>query len=468
MRSRTSHFDMFIRMGKKHLVAVLVLLLGASFAGAQEVALAPTPPMGWNSWDSYGLTINESQFRDNMAVFAAQLKEFDWQYMVVDEGWYLQNPEMASTPDHLRYTINAKGQYEPAPSRFPSSQQGTGFKPLSDAVHENGLKFGIHVIRGIPKKTVLANPRIGLTRYRAVTAADTTDICPWNPDNYGVKDNAAGQAWYDALMKQYAGWGVDYIKVDCISSRPYRSDKIRMIHRAILRSGRAMVLSVSPGPTPLDDAADVAKYAQLWRISDDVWDQWEKSKEQKGDFPQSVKGQFPVVASWVPYVKPGNWPDADMLPIGQLRPSPGYGKPRASGLTEDEQRTMITLWAISRSPLFIGGNLTQMDDAMKSLLTNPNVIAMNQHSIDSHPIVSRRPDMAAWTSQSSDGDTSYLAIFNLGDAPIHIDRTFAQYGFVERAQYRVRDLWMRKELGVLNAFTADIPAHGSLLFSLRE
>jgi alpha-galactosidase len=459
---------MFIRMGKKYLVAVLVLLLGASFAGAQEVALAPTPPMGWNSWDSYGLTINESQFRDNMAVFAAQLKEFGWQYMVIDEGWYLQNPEMASMPDHLRYTINAKGQYEPAPSRFPSSQQGKGFKPLSDAVHENGLKFGIHIIRGIPKKTVLANPRIGLTRYRAVTAADTTDTCPWNPDNYGVKDNAAGQAWYDALMKQYAGWGVDYIKVDCISSRPYRSDKIRMIHRAILRSGRAMVLSVSPGPTPLDDATDVAKYAQLWRISDDVWDQWEKSKEQKGDFPQSVKGQFSKIASWVPYVKPGNWPDADMLPIGQLRPSPGYGKPRASALTEDEQRTMITLWAIARSPLFIGGNLTQMDDAMKSLLTNPNVIAMNQHSVDSHPIVSRRPDMAAWTSQSSDGDTSYLAIFNLGDAPIHIDRTFAQYGFIERAQYRVRDLWMRKELGVLNAFTADIPAHGSLLFSLRE
>jgi alpha-galactosidase len=459
---------MFIRMGKKYLVAVLVLLLGASFAGAQEVALAPTPPMGWNSWDSYGLTINESQFRDNMAVFAAQLKEFGWQYMVIDEGWYLQNPEMASMPDHLRYTINAKGQYEPAPSRFPSSQQGKGFKPLSDAVHENGLKFGIHIIRGIPKKTVLANPRIGLTRYRAVTAADTTDTCPWNPDNYGVKDNAAGQAWYDALMKQYAAWGVDYIKVDCISSRPYRSDKIRMIHRAILRSGRAMVLSVSPGPTPLDDATDVAKYAQLWRISDDVWDQWEKSKEQKGDFPQSVKGQFSKIASWVPYVKPGNWPDADMLPIGQLRPSPGYGKPRASALTEDEQRTMITLWAIARSPLFIGGNLTQMDDAMKSLLTNPNVIAMNQHSVDSHPIVSRRPDMAAWTSQSSDGDTSYLAIFNLGDAPIHIDRTFAQYGFIERAQYRVRDLWMRKELGVLNAFTADIPAHGSLLFSLRE
>ena len=460
-------FDMFIRMGNRRLVAVLVLLLAASLAIAQETALAPAPPMGWNSWDSYGLTINESQFRDNMAVFAAQLKEFGWQYMVVDEGWYLQNPEVASMPEHLRYTINAKGQYEPAPNRFPSSDQGAGFKPLSDAAHKDGLKFGIHIIRGIPKKTVLANTRIGLTRFHAAAAADTSDTCSWNPDNYGVKDNAAGQAWYDALMKQYAAWGVDYIKVDCIS-QPYRPDKIRIIHRAILRSGRAMVLSLSPGPTPLEQAADVAKYAQLWRISNDVWDQWEKSKEQTGDFPQSVKGQFPVIAEWAPYAKPGNWPDADMLPIGQLRPAPGYGKPRTSGLTEDEQRTLITLWAIARSPLFIGGNLTQMDDAMKSLLTNPAVITMNQHSVNAHPIVGRHQDLIAWTSQSSDGSTSYLAVFNVGDAPIHIDRTFAQYGFIDRAQYRVRDLWMRKELGILNAFTADIPAHGSLLFSLRE
>ena len=455
-------------MGKKHLFATLGLLFAVSLVQAQERALAPTPPMGWNSWDAYGLTVNESEFRANMVVLAAQLKEFGWQYVVVDEGWYLQNPEMASTPERLRYTINAQGQYEPALSRFPSSQQGVGFRPLSAAAHEDGLKFGIHIIRGIPKKTVAANTRIGVTRFRAAAAADTSDTCPWNPDNFGVKNNAAGQAWYDALIKQYASWGVDYIKVDCIASRPYRSAEIHMIHRAIVRSGRAIVLSLSPGPTPLDEAADAGKNAQLWRISDDVWDQWEKPKEQTGDFPQSVKGQFPVIESWAKYAKPGNWPDADMLPIGQLRPVPGYGKPRASKLTEDEQRTMITLWAIARSPLFIGGNLTQMDDALKSLLTDPDVIAVDQHAVDAHSFPSRYKDMLAWTSQSSDGATSYLAIFNLGDAPVHIDRTFAEYGFIDRAQYRARDLWMRKELGVLNAFTADIPAHGSLLFSLRE
>ena len=453
---------MLVRMGLRRLSVAAVVLLAALAAAGAEDKLASTPPMGWNSWDSYGLTINESQFRANMLVMGAQLKEFGWQYVEVDEGWYLQNPEIASMPEKLRYTMNAGGQYEPALNRFPSSKDGAGFKPLSDAVHENGLKFGIHIIRGIPKQTVMANTLIGRTKYRAALAADTTDKCPWNPDNFGVKANAAGQAWYDALMKQYAGWGVDYVKVDCIASHPYKEAEIQMIHKAIGRSGRVMVLSLSPGPTALENAVEVGKNAQLWRISDDVWDRWEKGKE----WSQSVKGQFPVIASWAKYGRPGNWPDADMLPIGQLAPTPGDGKARASRLTEDEQRTMITLWAMARSPLFIGGNLTEMDDAMKSLLTDPGVIEVDQHSMDGH-LLGQDGDVVAWAAVSVNRDKSYLALFNVGDAPVHVDKTFAEYGFVDRAQYNVRDLWMRKELGPLNAVTVELPAHGSVMFSLR-
>jgi hypothetical protein len=425
---------------------------------------AATPPMGWNSWDSYGLTINESQFRANMVVMAAQLKEFGWQYAVIDEGWYLQNPEIASMPDKLRYTVNQHGQYEPAMNRFPSAKDGEGFKPLSDTAHADGLKFGIHIIRGIPKQTVLANTRIGGTSYRAATAADTSDTCPWNSDNFGVKATAAGQAWYDALMKQYAAWGVDYIKVDCIASHPYKGAEIRMIHKAIVKSGRPMVLSLSPGPTALENAEEVEKNAQLWRISDDVWDRWDK--EDGKDWPQSVKGQFALIANWANYAHTGSWPDADMLPIGQLRPAPGWGNPRASRLTEDEQRTMITLWAMGRSPLFVGGNLTQMDDAMKVLLTNPEVIAVDQHSLDAR-LLGRDGDVVAWTSVSENRDKSYLALFNVGDAAVHVDETLAKYGFVDRAEYKVRDVWMRKEMGAQNALVVDLPAHGVMLFSVK-
>lgn len=455
---------MFICMGMKRLCTAIVVLLAASGMRGED-KLAPTPPMGWNSWDSYGLTINETQFRANMVVMAAQLKEFGWQYVVIDEGWYLENPELATMPEKLRYTVNARGQYEPAVNRFPSARTGDGFKPLSDAVHENGLKFGIHIIRGIPKQTVLANLRIGKTKYRAGLAADTDDKCPWNPDNFGVKANAAGQAWYDALMKQYASWGVDYIKVDCIASHPYKGAEIEMIHKAIGRSGRAMVLSLSPGPTALENEMEVGKNAQLWRISDDVWDNWEN--EPGKSWPQSVKGQFSLIASWAKYAHQGDWPDADMLPIGQLRPAPGHGAPRASKLTQDEQRTMITLWAMGRSPLFIGGNLTQMDDTLKSLLTNPGVIEVDQHSVAAHQL-EQDGDVVAWVSVSANRDKSYLAVFNLGDTPVRVDRTFAEYGFVDRAQYNVRDLWMRRELGPLNALTVELPAHGSVMLALHE
>lgn len=458
---------MFIAMRMKPFaVAGLALLLisplRASSAHAQQAPLAPTPPMGWNSWDSYGLTVTEEQFRQNMVVLDAQLKEFGWQYVVIDEGWYLQNPEAAKTPDNLRYTLNARGQYEPALDRFPSSKEGAGFRPLAEAVHKEGLKFGIHIIRGIPKQTLKENPHIGRTRFRASAAADTTDVCQWNPDNFGVKANVAGQAWYDALMKQYADWGVDFIKVDCIA-HPYKTAEIKMIHRAIQRSGRAMLLSLSPGPTALTHAADAAASAQLWRISDDVWDHWDKDKTIP--WSQSLKGQFPIAATWVKYAKPDSWPDADMLPIGELSPFPGNGAPRGTKLTEDEQRTMLTLWAMARSPLFIGANLTKMDGFTKALLSNPVLIAIDQHSTENHQ-ATEDGDITAWTARSSTTSTSYLALFNLGDTAIHVDSSYATYGFTGDT-YKLRDIWQSKELGEHAGITVDLQPHATVLLELR-
>ncbi len=440
----------------------LVLSVCISRLGAEDKVLAPTPPMGWNSWDSYGLTITEAQFRANLDVVAAKLKPFGWRYVVVDEGWYLQNPESASKPESLRYTLDDQGQYAPAVNRFPSAAGGS-FKPLSDAVHAQGLKFGIHIIRGIPKQTVAANGSIAGSSFHASEAADTADLCPWNPDNFGVKDNAAGQAWYDALLKQYAGWGVDYVKVDCIASHPYKAAEIRMIHRAIVKTGRPIVLSLSPGPTSLENAVEVGENAQLWRISDDVWDRWEKGKE----WSQSLKAQFPVIASWTKYVKPGNWPDADMLPLGQLGPVPGDGKPRATRLTQDEQRTMVTLWSISRSPLFVGANLTELDDWTAGLLTNAEVIRVDQASTGSR-MVGSEGDVVAWTSDLADGSHA-LALFNVGDAPVAVmTKPFLAYG-LKRKSYKVRDVWAQKDLGHVEDGVKGVTLapHGSVLWLLQ-
>jgi alpha-galactosidase len=382
---------------------------------------------------------------------------------VVDEGWYLQNPESAAKPETLVYTVDAQGQYSPALNRFPSAANGVGFKPLSDAMHAKGLKFGIHVIRGIPKKTVAADTVIAGSSFHASEAADTADVCPWNPDNFGVKDNAAGQAWYDALMKQYAGWGVDYLKVDCIASHPYKAAEIRMIHRAIAKTGREIVLSLSPGPTALANASEVGENAQLWRISDDVWDGW---TGKEGTFPQSLKGQFPVIASWAKYVKPGNWPDADMLPLGHLGPVPGYGEDRETKLTQDEQRTMVTLWAISRSPLFLGANLTRLDAATRSLVTNAGVIGVDQHSVENH-LAGQDGDVVAWTAKSSSGspEVRYLALFNLGEATVKVGSSFVKYGLGEK--YEVRDLWEKENVGTQTGVSVELPAHGAALFELR-
>jgi alpha-galactosidase len=453
-------------MGMLQVVLGTLVVVGmASSCGAAEPkGLAATPPMGWNSWDSYGLTITEAQFRANVNAFAKLLKPAGYQYVVVDEGWYLANAQKAKA-DKFIYVTDANGRYVPAVNRFPSAGEGAanvGFKPMVEYVHTQGLKFGIHIIRGISKQAVTANVAVAGSSFHATEVADTTDICPWNPDNFGVKNNAAGQAWYDSLMAQYAGWGVDFLKVDCISSHPYKGDEIQMIHKAIGKTGRAMVLSLSPGPAPLEKMTEVAANAQLWRISDDVWDYWVKTDGKH--FPQSVKAQFAVLASWVPAVKAGNWPDADMLPLGTLGPVPGYEAPRTTRLNHDEQRTMVTLWSIARSPLIVGANLTELDDWTTALLTNPTVLALDQRGHE-QKMARQDQDLIGWTTKA-DGK-EYLALFNTGDAQTRITVPLGRYGF-SATKYSARDVWEGKDLGRVSEASGTIAAHGVLLLELKK
>ncbi|MDE1176852.1 MAG: glycoside hydrolase family 27 protein [Edaphobacter sp.] len=446
------------------------LLWCAVGAVSQTGVLAPTPPMGWNSWDSYGLTIDEAQFKANVDVLAAKLKPVGYQYAVVDEGWYLLNPQKAKG-EEFRFRMDATGRYQPAVNRYASAEGAAGFRPVADYVHAKGLKFGIHIIRGIPKGAVAKNTPIAASGFHAVDAADTSDTCSWNPDNFGVKDNAAGQAWYDALLRQYSEWGVDYIKVDCIASHPYKGDEIRMIHRAIVKATgqthRPMVLSLSPGPAPLEKSAEVAANAQLWRISNDVWDRWKRPESE--DFPQGVWNQFAVLADWVPSVKAGNWPDADMLPLGTLGPVPGWGKPRTTRLTEDEQRTLMTLWAMARSPLIVGANLTELDAFTLGLLTNKDIVAIDQTGHGQRQ-VSREGDLVVWHTTLSN-DQEALAFFNLGETALPVmQKPFGNYGATRLKSYQVRDVWEGRDLGhVEDAVTGKtIPPHGCVLFVLSR
>lgn len=428
-------------------------------ASAESSVLAQTPPMGWNSWDAYGFTITESQFRDNASVLAS-MKDLGWSTAVIDMGWYMGDPKGAKLAER-KYQLDAHGLLVPDVARYPSATGGAGLKPLGDWVHAQGLKFGIHIMRGIPKDAVAANLPIAGTNYRASDATDTSDVCPWDDGFYGLRDNPAGQAYYDAQMQHYAAWGVDYIKIDCIADHPYKGTEIRQVHDAIAKTGRAIVLSLSPGPTNITHAAEVGKYAQLWRIADDQWDGWDF---KPAEWPNGILTGFKKLAEWHAYAKPGNWPDADMLPFGSLTPAPGWGEPRQSRLTADETRTWFTLWVIARSPLMLGANLTKLDPALKAMLTNKDVIAVNQTAWESYPVDGlKQSDARIWVALTGPRDkpVATIAAFNLSGAPLTVTATWKEIGVKGKA---LKDLWTGKTKAAANGLRVTLPAHGSALY----
>lgn len=428
-----------------------------------QTMLAATPPMGWNSWDSYGETVSESDIKANAAWMAGHLKSYGWEYIVVDEGWYVTNHAAGTPAAAAQFSLDTYGRYIPAVNTIPSAENGAGFKSLADYVHSLGLKFGIHILRGIPKEAVRKNLPIAGTAFHAKAAADVSDSCPWNTYNYGLNPHSpAAQAYYDSIAKLYADWGVDFLKVDCISSHPYKGDEIRMLSGALRKVRRPIVLSLSPGPAPLDKNMELSRYAQMWRISDDVWDVWYSDK----DFPQGVGNQFARAAKWAAFSVPGHWPDADMLPLGRLEPAAGWENPRTTRLTRDEQRTLLSLWSIFRSPLIMGGNLTLCDEWTESALTNAELIGVDQHSTGNHALIST-DKAAVWLATPESGDGAYIAVFNLDAAPQSFHYSWKDLGF-KRPNYNLRDLWEHVDLGSKEFIDITLPAHGSAIYLASE
>jgi alpha-galactosidase len=411
--------------------------------------LAPTPPMGWNSWNSFATTITEAQALETAAIMAEKLLPFGYDVFTVDIQWY--------EPEAKSYNYNAKpvptmdghGRVTPALNRFPSAANGVGFAELARQVHGLGLKFGIHIMRGIPRLAVELNLPVLGTSVRARDIADTSSICSWNPDMYGVDMSRPGaQAYYDSIFALYAEWGVDFIKMDDMS-RPYdaHAAEIEAAHHAIVKTGRPMVLSLSPGETPVIRAEHVRNHAQLWRISDDFWDEW-----------AMLEAQFVRLENWNPWRRPGAWPDADMLPLGRL----ALGD-RDTRFTPAEQQTVMTLWAIARSPLIMGGDLRHLDAPTLALLTNREVLAVNQASTDNQPHFVL-DGTRVWTARAANGD-AYLALFNTGKAEREVGFKLAPLG-IDSAE--VTDLWTEQPLGShTGSFSAALPSHGAGLYRLR-
>ncbi|MGF7149108.1 hypothetical protein FHS96_002750 [Sphingomonas zeicaulis] len=432
--------------------AGLVAAAAPAYAATRTSAtpLAPRPPMGWNSWNSFATTITEDQARETARIMAAKLLPAGYDIFTVDIQWY--EPE-ARGYDYNREpqpAMDANGRLIPAPKRFPSSLGGKGFAPLAAEVHALGLKFGIHVMRGIPRAAVKRNLPILGTPYRAADVADTSSICSWNPDMYGVDMAKPGaQAYYDSLFRLYASWGVDFVKMDDMS-RPYdaHAAEIEAAAQAIAASGRPMMLSLSPGETPVVRADHVAHHAQMWRISDDFWDDW-----------AMLEAQFTRLENWNPHRAPGRWPDADMLPLGRLRM--GESDTR---FTPDEQRTLMTLWSIARSPLIMGGDLRHLDSPTLALLTNREVLAVNQASMGNQPHFVE-DGTRVWSARPESGGGLYVALFNTGKSAKPVGVPLAMLGL--SGTVKVRDLWAGAADGdATGRLVRTLPAHGAGLYRL--
>ena len=413
---------------------------------------AQTPPMGWNSWDCYGAAVTEDIVRANAEYMASFLKPYGWEYVVVDIQW-----ARASARDHAYeafadLTMDEYGRLTPALNRFPSAKDGAGFRPLADYVHSLGLKFGIHIMRGLPRMAAHRRLPIADSEYSCSAAADPHSICMWNPDMYGLKcETPDAKAYYDSIFRLYASWGVDFVKCDDIAREyPHCRREIELISEACRNCGREMVLSLSPGPAPLEEAEHLKTYANMWRITDDFWDDW-----------KLLKGMFERAEKWCVHSAPGHWPDADMLPVGALRQC--ENPEDWTRFTHAEQRTMMTLWCMMRSPLMIGGEMTKNDDFTLSLLTNASVLEILKEGWCAHPLRTL-PDESVWISPRKDGKGVWVALFNLSGRKRTVSLAASEAGL---PCFRGQELWSGRTVRKTEVLRAALPPHDAAVFLMK-
>jgi alpha-galactosidase len=437
--------------------------------------LAPTPPLGWNSYDCYDWRVNEAEFKANVDFMSENLKKHGFEYAVVDYLWHIvdtvgDQPILERTPRarKLKYAENGNlldqiaidefGRVQPDPIRFPSAVEGKGFKALADYTHQKGLKFGIHIMRGIPRIAVHQNLPVYGSSLRAADIGEPYDTCIWENSMFGVNYTAPGaQEYYNSLIELYASWGVDFIKADDIMYPEFHKEEIRMIREAIIKVGHPIVLSLSLGEPQFFEAEFIQDQANMWRISGDFWDDWSQ-----------IVRQFDLCNFWANYSRPGSYPDADMLPVGSISLARHKGPARISNLTWPEHYTLLSLWSIARSPLMIGGDLPGSPDSTLLFLTNDEILYVNQHSLNGHRVYQGWADNTiVWLAEDSRSDDLFMALFNVGEVTQEISFNFELEHL--RDTYHIRDLWKHEDLGSFTGnFCQTIAPHGAGLYRMKK
>lgn len=427
---------------------------------ALDKTIALKPPMGWNSYDCYGLAVNEAEVRANAEYMAKHLKQLGYEYIVIDMLWY--GDEKASSyeaftaetiPAKPNYTLDEFGRFLPDHSKFPSSVNGAGFKPLADYIHSLGLKFGVHILRGIPWQAAEKNMIIKGTSIGAASIAQPDKGCEWYDGIYGIDMSKPGaQAYYNSLFELFAQWGVDFVKADDMEE-----PDLIAVSKASRTCGRKIVLSIVGSSIPRQVQKENSHMA---RLGADFWDVWEM-----------LKRGFPLVAKAVKDAEPGHWPDLDMLPIGKIGIKITYKGPypRISNFTKDELSTLFSLWYISRQPLMIGGNLPETDPVTLEFLTNKEALEVDRNSTNNRQIKFRNA-IIIWAADIPDSEDKYLAFFHQWESikPVNIKVQWSELG-LSGNEYKVRDLWAKKDLGTFKGeFSAPINSHGSALYKIYK
>ena len=420
--------------------------------------IAKTSPMGWNSWDCYGAAVNEEQVRQNALYMKEHLLEYGYEYVVVDIQWSEPTAKNHEYHPFADLCMDEYGRLIPAVERFPSAAGGAGFGPLAEYVHSLGLKFGIHIMRGIPRQAVAQNTPIFASKLTAREVAKTASICNWNSDMYGVDPEKGGKAYYESIFALYADWGVDFIKCDDICRElPHEESEMIALSQALRECGRDMVLSLSPGPALPEKAELYKQTANMWRITDDFWDNW----------PQ-LYDMFERAERWCIHTGPGSWPDADMLPVGAILQD--YGPDGWTKFTESEQITMMTLWSIFRAPLMIGGELTKNDDFTLNLLTNRGILDMHKNARHAHPVWRKKiagNEYILWVAECAGGG-HYIALFNAGEKNGSIEIDLESIEMEAYANHKAIELWGGSieslSGGILKA---EVAKHGAKAFILK-
>lgn len=422
---------------------------------------AKTPPCGWNSWDCFGAGVNEEQLIANADYMAKHLKQYGWEYIVCDIQWYEPKACSNNYNNFAELCCDEYGRLIPAQNRFPSSKGGKGFKPIADYIHSLGLKFGIHIMRGIPRQAVHADLTIKDSKYTARQVAHHFSVCSWNTDMYGMKNCDGAQDYYNSIIKMYADWGIDYIKCDDIAvtefrkwDNPYSADyEIEMLRNAIDSCGREIVLSLSPGPALRDKAEHLKANANMWRLTGDFWDLWEH-----------LYAMFDKCEEWQGVRGVGSYPDCDMLPIGRISKLCSYhgAQNRMSNFTHDEHYTLMTLWGIFGSPLMIGGNMPENDDFTLSLLNNAEY--MNMHRTVKNSRMLRRNEendkgYIIWDGENE--DSRFVALFNTDEKPVTIN-TAEKINISVDGSY---DIWQKCTVSENNI---TVQPHGARLLKLNK